>query len=116
MEVKMEQTLLVKGMMCMHCRKHVEDALRAVPGVTVSKKLNKISAASNPCWIVSPVPVIDFAGLYAAVNANKNAVKSPVVIAPLTIKCPPRIIAIHSPIEIINSINGDCKPLVWALL
>ena len=33
-EDKMKKTLSVEGMMCMHCVKHVEDALRAVEGVT----------------------------------------------------------------------------------
>ena len=57
-----------------------------------------------------------FAGLYAAVNASKNAVKSPAVIAPDEIKCPPIIIATHSPIEIINSISGDRNAFAWVLL
>ena len=29
----MKKTLFVEGMMCMHCVKHVEDALAAVAGV-----------------------------------------------------------------------------------
>ncbi len=57
-----------------------------------------------------------FAGLYAAVSANKNAVKSPVVIWPDAIKLAPIIMAIHRPIEIINSISGERSAFAWVLL
>lgn len=30
----MKKTISVEGMMCMHCQKHVEDALSAVAGVS----------------------------------------------------------------------------------
>lgn len=30
----MKKELVIKGMMCQHCQKHVTDALQAMPGVT----------------------------------------------------------------------------------
>ncbi len=38
-KLKMEKTLLIEGMMCEHCKKHVEDALNAMDGVTASVDL-----------------------------------------------------------------------------
>ncbi|SFG24047.1 Cu2+-exporting ATPase [Lachnospiraceae bacterium C7] len=34
--LKMKQTLIIEGMMCMHCQKHVSDALNGMEGVTAT--------------------------------------------------------------------------------
>ena len=52
-EVKtMEKTLKVEGMMCMHCQKHVTEALKALPGVTavdvnLDTKLAKVTTTRD---------------------------------------------------------------------
>lgn len=33
-EIRMQKELVIEGMMCDHCKKHVEDALNAMDGVT----------------------------------------------------------------------------------
>ena len=33
-EIKMEKTMTIEGMMCMHCEKAVKNALEALPGVS----------------------------------------------------------------------------------
>ena len=38
-KTKMEKTYRIEGMMCMHCRKHVEDALNSIDGVSASVSL-----------------------------------------------------------------------------
>jgi Cu+-exporting ATPase len=48
----MEKTLKVEGMMCMHCQKHVTEALQALPGVTavdvnLDTKLAKVTATRD---------------------------------------------------------------------
>ena len=41
----MEKKLHIEGMMCMHCKAHVEKALQAIPGVTVQVNLEAGQAA-----------------------------------------------------------------------
>lgn len=39
-----EMTLTIEGMMCMHCQKHVSDALNAIEGVTAEVNLEEKKA------------------------------------------------------------------------
>ena len=39
------KTMNIEGMMCMHCKAHVEKALQAIPGVTVQVDLEAGQAA-----------------------------------------------------------------------
>ena len=41
----METVIKVNGMMCVHCKAHVEKALQAIPGVTVQVDLEAGQAA-----------------------------------------------------------------------
>ena len=56
----MEQMLQIEGMMCQHCRKHVEEALQAVPGVTaVTVDLAGHSAKVVSSAAVAPETLIE---------------------------------------------------------
>ena len=44
-EILMNKTMNIEGMMCMHCKAHVEKALQAIPGVTVQVDLEAGQAA-----------------------------------------------------------------------
>ena len=44
-ETLMNKTMNIEGMMCMHCKAHVEKALQAIPGVTVQVNLEAGQAA-----------------------------------------------------------------------
>ena len=41
----MNKTMNIEGMMCVHCKAHVEKALQAIPGVTVQVDLEAGQAA-----------------------------------------------------------------------
>jgi Cu+-exporting ATPase len=48
----MKKTLKIEGMMCMHCQKHVTEALQALPGVTavdvnLETKLAQVTASRD---------------------------------------------------------------------
>ena len=45
----MKKTLKIEGMMCMHCVKHVEDALKGVAGVTAVEVHLKKKRAVAEC-------------------------------------------------------------------
>ena len=44
-EILMNKTMNIEGMMCVHCKAHVEKALQAIPGVTVQVDLEAGQAA-----------------------------------------------------------------------
>ncbi|MDO4515659.1 MAG: heavy metal translocating P-type ATPase [Bacillota bacterium] len=44
-ELTMNKTMTIEGMMCMHCKAHVEKALNAIPGVTAQVDLEAGKAA-----------------------------------------------------------------------
>jgi copper chaperone CopZ len=54
--------ITVEGMSCMHCVKHVEDALNAIPGVKAEVDLKKKTAFAD---LTQPV---EDAALKAAIN------------------------------------------------
>lgn len=39
------KTMIIEGMMCMHCKAHVEKALNAIDGVTATVDLDNKSAS-----------------------------------------------------------------------
>ena len=43
-EIKMKKTLVIEGMMCDHCRQHVENALNGIDGVSAKVNLEKKEA------------------------------------------------------------------------
>ena len=43
-EIKMKKTLVIEGMMCDHCRQHVEKALNGIDGVVAQVNLEKKEA------------------------------------------------------------------------
>lgn len=43
----MAKTVVIEGMMCQHCVKHVSDALNSLPGVTAEVDLDSKSAVVN---------------------------------------------------------------------
>ena len=40
----MEKIILIEGMMCQHCRAHVDKALNAIPGATATVDLDSKTA------------------------------------------------------------------------
>jgi Cu+-exporting ATPase len=40
----MEKKVLIEGMMCQHCRSHVDQALNAIPGATATVDLDSKTA------------------------------------------------------------------------
>ena len=59
----MEKTLKIEGMMCDHCRAHVQKALEALPGVSGAK----VDVAAGTA-VVTLAAYVDDAALIAAVT------------------------------------------------
>ena len=50
----MNKTMTIEGMMCMHCKAHVEKALNAIPGVTAQVDLEAGKATVDCPAAVTP--------------------------------------------------------------